>query len=38
VAAVLFLSRGLYPTVALYSVYCIMSFIGLKEWKKTIST
>ena len=37
VAVVLFLSRGLYPTVVLYSVYCAMSFIGLKEWRKTIS-
>jgi len=37
VAVLLFLSRGLYPTVVLYSVYCVMSFIGLKEWRKTIS-
>jgi len=36
VAVVLFLSRGLYPTVILYMVYGIMSFIGLKTWKKTI--
>jgi nicotinamide mononucleotide transporter len=36
VAVGLFLSRGLYPTVFLYAVYCSMSFIGLKEWKKTI--
>ena len=38
VAAVLFLSRGLYPTVVLYGVYFVMSFIGLKEWRKTIKT
>jgi nicotinamide mononucleotide transporter len=37
-AAVLFLTRGLYPTVLLYAVYGIMSFAGLVEWKKTIRT
>jgi nicotinamide mononucleotide transporter len=36
VSAVLFLTRGLYPTFILYIVYGIMSFIGLLEWKKTI--
>jgi nicotinamide mononucleotide transporter len=36
VSAVLFLTRGLYPTVILYVVYGIMSFVGLFEWKKTI--
>jgi nicotinamide mononucleotide transporter len=36
VSSVLFLSRGLYPTVILYLVYGIMSFIGLLEWRKTI--
>ncbi len=36
VAAVLFYSRGLYPTVILYIVYCIMSFTGLSSWKKSI--
>ncbi len=36
VSAVLFLTRGLYPTVILYVVYGIMSFAGLIEWKKTI--
>jgi nicotinamide mononucleotide transporter len=36
VYAVLFLTRGLYPTVILYLVYGIMSFEGLREWKKTI--
>ena len=38
VSAVLFLTRGLYPTLILYVVYGIMSFAGLMEWKKTIST
>jgi nicotinamide mononucleotide transporter len=37
VAVILFLSRGLYPTVVLYAVYFTMSFIGLKEWRKTLS-
>jgi nicotinamide mononucleotide transporter len=36
VSAVLFFTRGLYPTVILYVVYGIMSFVGLVEWKKTI--
>jgi nicotinamide mononucleotide transporter len=36
VSAVLFLSRGLYPTVLLYVVYGLMSFVGLIAWKKTI--
>jgi nicotinamide mononucleotide transporter len=36
VASVLFLTRGLYPTVILYMVYGIMSFAGLAAWKKTI--
>jgi nicotinamide mononucleotide transporter len=36
VSAILFISRGLYPTVILYIVYGIMSFAGLIAWKKTI--
>jgi len=36
VSAILFLTRGLYPTVILYVVYGIMSFVGLAAWKKTI--
>jgi nicotinamide mononucleotide transporter len=36
VSAVLFLTRGLYPTVILYIVYGVMSFGGLTAWKKTI--
>ncbi len=35
-AAILFLTRGLFPTVVLYIVYCLMSFAGLKAWKATI--
>jgi nicotinamide mononucleotide transporter len=36
VSVVLFLIRGLYPTVILYVVYGIMSFAGLAVWRKTI--
>ncbi len=35
-ATLLFLTRGLYPTVVLYIVYGVMSFAGLKAWRKTI--
>jgi nicotinamide mononucleotide transporter len=38
VAMVLFLSRGLYPTAVLYAVYFTMSFIGLNEWSKTVTS
>jgi nicotinamide mononucleotide transporter len=37
VATILFLFRDLYPTVILYAVYCIMSFVGLKEWKRSLN-
>jgi nicotinamide mononucleotide transporter len=36
VSAILFITRGLYPTVILYLIYGIMSFVGLAAWKKTI--
>jgi nicotinamide mononucleotide transporter len=35
-ATMLFLTRGLYPTGVLYIVYGVMSFAGLKAWRKTI--
>jgi nicotinamide mononucleotide transporter len=35
-AAILFLTRGLYPTVILYIIYGIMSFVGLNAWKKSL--
>jgi nicotinamide mononucleotide transporter len=35
-SVVVFLIRGLYPTVILYLIYAIMSFIGLSVWKRTI--
>lgn len=36
VSSVLFLYRGLYPTMVLYIIYCIMSFSGLRVWKRSI--
>jgi nicotinamide mononucleotide transporter len=35
-SCLLFIYRGLYPTVVLYAVYCAMSFAGLREWKKSL--
>jgi nicotinamide mononucleotide transporter len=35
-SAVIFLTRGLYPTVILYLVYLVMSFAGLKTWKRSL--
>ena len=35
-SAGLFLTRGLFPTMILYLVYFIMSFVGLAEWKRTM--
>jgi nicotinamide mononucleotide transporter len=35
-SSVIFMTRGLYPTVILYLVYLVMSFVGLKEWKRSI--
>ena len=36
-ATALFLARDLYPTAILYLIYLVMSFAGLKSWKKNIS-
>jgi nicotinamide mononucleotide transporter len=36
VSAILFFTRGLYPTVILYIIYCAMSFVGFIEWKKSL--
>jgi len=36
-AASLFVTRGLYPTVILYGIYLVMSFEGLREWRKEIN-
>jgi len=37
VSAVIFMIKGLYPTVILYIVYGIMSFAGLVLWKKSMN-
>jgi len=37
VAVALFVIRGLYPTVILYLVYGLMSFVGIFEWRKTMT-
>jgi nicotinamide mononucleotide transporter len=34
VSSFVFYIKGLYPTVGLYIIYLIMSFVGLKEWMK----
>ncbi len=36
-SVMIFVTRGLYPTVILYAVYLVMSFAGLKVWKRSIS-
>lgn len=36
VSVVLFSARELYPTAILYMVYLVMSFVGLKEWKRSL--
>ena len=36
-SVMIFVVRGLYPTVILYAVYLVMSFAGLKVWKRSIS-
>jgi nicotinamide mononucleotide transporter len=36
-SSVIFLTRGLYPTVLLYMVYLAMSFVGLKAWKRFLT-
>lgn len=38
VSAAIFFTRELYPTVILYIVYGVMSFAGLIEWRKTLSS
>ncbi|OFY66032.1 MAG: hypothetical protein A2V64_03240 [Bacteroidetes bacterium RBG_13_43_22] len=35
-SVILFYTRGLYPTVVLYIIYCGMSFVGLREWKRSL--
>jgi len=35
-ASLLFFTRGLYPTVLLYIIYGVMSFAGLRAWRRTL--
>jgi nicotinamide mononucleotide transporter len=35
-SVILFLTRGLYPTIILYMVYLVMSFVGLREWRRSL--
>jgi nicotinamide mononucleotide transporter len=36
-STLIFLWRGLYPTMVLYVIYLIMSFAGLKAWRKSLT-
>jgi nicotinamide mononucleotide transporter len=36
-SSVIFMTRGLYPTVILYLVYLAMSFVGLKVWRGSLN-
>ena len=36
VSVILCFARGLYPTAILYTIYGLMSFIGLYTWRKTL--
>jgi len=36
VALIIFMTRGLYPTAVLYLVYFVMSFVGLKVWRRSL--
>jgi nicotinamide mononucleotide transporter len=36
VSAFIFFARGLYPTMVLYVIYGLMSFIGMIEWRKSL--
>lgn len=35
-AVLLFITRGLYPTVILYLIYFAMSFAGLRAWRRSL--
>ena len=35
-SVILFITRGLYPTVILYLIYFAMSFAGLRAWKRSL--
>lgn len=33
----LYVYKGLYPTVVLFAFYTILSFVGLRQWRRTLS-
>jgi len=35
-SVILFVTRGLYPTMILYLIYFAMSFVGLRAWKRSL--
>lgn len=35
-SSMIFFVKGLYPTVILYLIYLILSFAGLRAWKRTL--
>lgn len=37
VSSVVFYIKDLHPTVILYLIYLVMSFVGLRSWKKSLS-
>jgi nicotinamide mononucleotide transporter len=36
VSSGLFMFKGLYPTAVLYVIYLVMSFAGIREWKRSL--
>jgi len=35
-ATCLYIHQKLYPTAILFTVYCVLSFVGLNEWRKSV--
>jgi nicotinamide mononucleotide transporter len=35
-SVIMFITRGLYPTIILYLIYFAMSFAGLRAWKRSL--
>ena len=38
VSLVLYVYKGLYPTVVLFAFYSVLSFVGYVQWKRSLST
>jgi len=36
VSIILYLSKGLYPTTLLFTVYVVMAVVGIREWRKSM--